>query len=55
MQSTLSPGRPRPDFMKASSITQIEAEPTLPVSARVVNHFSSGIIAAVLCSRPTIA
>ena len=36
-------------------MTQIEAEPTLPLSARVVNHFSSGIMAAVLFNRPTIS
>src|SRR5690606_14347412 len=55
MHSTLPPRFPRPDFRKASSMTQIEAEPTLPLSANVVNHFSSGIIAAVLSSRPTIS
>ena len=55
ISSTFSPRFARPLFMKASSITQIEAAPMLPVSARVVNHFSSEIMARVSRSRPTIS
>ena len=48
MQRILSPTLAESAFRNASNISQIDADPTFPVTGNVVNHFVSGIIARVL-------